>query len=84
MTDTPSIEAATAQPTRQSNQWLSGFDGGSFHSSTFRPRPSVRARYSAVTWSAKSRCSAGLLPNSDRQPLSPAITASRVWMKVFQ
>jgi hypothetical protein len=29
---TPQIEAATAQPTRQSSQWLSGRDGWSFHS----------------------------------------------------
>jgi hypothetical protein len=39
--DTPSIEAAAAQPTRQSSQWLSTALALSFHSSTVRPRASV-------------------------------------------
>ena len=38
----PCMEAATAHPTRQSSQWLSGCSGRAFHSSTVRPRPSVR------------------------------------------
>jgi hypothetical protein len=40
----PCTEAATAQPTRQSNQWLSPRSGRCFHSSTVRPRPSVLTR----------------------------------------
>ena len=44
----PFMEAATAQPTRQSSQWLSLPSARSFHSSTVRPRPSVFTRYSAV------------------------------------
>jgi hypothetical protein len=34
----PCIDAATAEPTRQSNQWLSGCSGRCFHSSTLRLR----------------------------------------------
>jgi len=37
----PCIDAATAVPTTQSNQWLSPRSGRIFHSSTVRPRPSV-------------------------------------------
>ena len=48
-------QTATAEPTRQSSQWLSTASGRNFHSSTRRPRPSVRTRYSAVICSAKSR-----------------------------
>jgi hypothetical protein len=36
-TFTPTIDAATAQPTAQSSQWLSGFDGLARHSWTVRP-----------------------------------------------
>ncbi len=46
--DAPWIDAATAQPTRQSSQWLSGRVARSFHSSTVRPRPSVRMQHSDV------------------------------------
>ena len=38
MTDTPSIDAATAQPTRQSNQWLSGL-GEHTHEHRLRVAP---------------------------------------------
>ena len=38
---TPAIDTATAQPTRQSNQWLQGLDGLGLHSCTVRPRPAV-------------------------------------------
>jgi hypothetical protein len=34
---TPTMDAATAQPTRQSSQWLSGLDGLGRHSWTVRP-----------------------------------------------
>jgi hypothetical protein len=37
----PCIDAATAQPTSASSQWLSVFDGFAFHSWTVRPCPSV-------------------------------------------
>ena len=43
--ETPSIEAAAAQPTRQSRQWLSTALALSFHSLTVRLRASVRTRY---------------------------------------
>jgi hypothetical protein len=55
----PPIEAATAQPTRQSSQWLSIPAARGFHSSSFRPRPSVRTRYSLTRWSASSRLRSG-------------------------
>ena len=41
----PVIDAATAQPTSPSHQWLSAPSGRIFHSSTRRPRPSVFTRY---------------------------------------
>src|ERR1035437_10361548 len=37
----PCMDAATAQPTRQSSQWLSGLDGLGRHSWTVRPWPAV-------------------------------------------
>ena len=80
----PWTDAATAQPTMPSSQWFSRASGRSFHSSTTRPRPSVRTRYSALRCSARSRCRSGLRPKSDRHPLSPIGTASRAWMKLFQ
>src|SRR3989304_1267446 len=64
----PWVEAATAVPTRQSNQWLSARSGRCFHSSTVRPRPSVFTRYSDVRCSAKRRCTSALSPNNDNQP----------------
>ncbi len=74
----PWIEAATAQPTRQSSQWLSTAATRNFHSSTVRPRPSVFTRYSAVMCSAKRRCSSGRSPKTERQPRSPIVTAELV------
>lgn len=67
----PCIDAATAQPTRQSNQWLSPRSGRAFHSSTVRPRPSVFTRYSEVRCSANNRCWSGRSPKSEKQPRSP-------------
>ena len=81
---TPCIDAPTQQPTMQSSQWLSVRSGRCFHSSTVRPRPSVRTRYSAQRCSAKSRWVSELVPKNDRQPLLPIETARRACMKVFQ
>lgn len=75
----PCIDAATAQPTRQSNSWLSLAGGRSFHSSSSRPRPLVFTRYSEVRCSASIRCppAAASDANNDKQPGSPIGTASR-------
>ena len=81
---TPCIDAPTQQPTMQSSQWLSVRSGRCFHSSTVRPRPSVRTRYSADRCSAKRRWVSGLVPKRDKQPLLPIETARRAWTKVFQ
>ena len=51
---------------------------------TFRPRPSVFTRYSAVTCSAKARWASAWMPMSDKHPFSPIGTASRPWTKLFQ
>lgn len=80
----PAVPAATAQPTRQSSQWLSACSGRIFHSSTVRPRPSVRTRYSAVRCSARSRCCSGSASNSDRHPGSPCATTNLAWTNDFQ
>ena len=76
----PSIEAAAAQPTRQSSQsptrqsrygdgaWLSTALALSFHSSTVLPRASVRTRYSAERCSDRSRCSSAFVPKTDKHP----------------
>jgi hypothetical protein len=81
---TPCIDAPTQQPTMQSSQWLSPRSGRCFHSSTVRPRPSVRTRYSAQRCSARSLWVSGLAPKRDKQPLLPIETARRACIKVFQ
>ena len=78
------IDAATAQPTTPSSQWLSPRSGRCFHSSTVRPRPSVFTRYSLQWCSASRRCGSGLLPKSDRHPGSPIGTARRACTNDFQ
>ncbi len=79
----PIIDAPTAQPTRQSSQWLSTAAGRIFHSSTVRPRPSVFTRYSAVICSARRRWIVGLSPKRERQPWSPIAAARRAWYEPF-
>ena len=62
---TPCIEAATAQPTRQSSQWLSGRSGLSRHSRTSRPCPWVRTEVSdPATCSANNAWLLRLVPYS--------------------
>ena len=70
---TPCIEAATAQPTRQSSQWLSDRNGLRLHSRTSRPWPWVRTEVSepATCW-AKSAWLVRFVPYSVRAPRSPA------------
>lgn len=50
----PQMDAPTADPTRQSSQWLSGFPERTFHSSTVRPLATVLTRYSATRCSERS------------------------------
>ena len=81
----------TADPTRPSKKWLSGFDGCRRHSSTWRPRPVVGIRYSAVRCSEIMRCICGLAaspslrlrPKNVRHPGSPRATENRLWMNDF-
>ena len=80
---TPCIDAATAEPTKQSNQWLSGCSGRCFHSSTLRPRASVLMKYSEVRCSPSMRCVSAFVPKSERQPLSPIETRSRALINDF-
>lgn len=80
----PSIEAATQQPTRQSNQWLSALSGRTFHSSHSRPRPSVRTAYSLFKCLASVLCSRGLARYSVSDPEVPGSVANRAIMNDFQ
>jgi len=64
----PWSDAATAQPTRQSNQWLSGLAGRIFQSSTVRPLPLVLPGGLEIRWSAKAGRVGGL--RADQAPFT--------------
>ena len=82
---TPCIEAATAQPTRQSSQWLSGRNGLRRHSRTSRPWPWVSAEVSEpATCSANNAWLLRLVPYSVSAPQSPGLVANRAWTNDFQ
>jgi len=72
----PAIDAPTAAPTIQSNQWLSGRCGFHFHSSTLRPLLSTSNLYSPHSWSAKHAWFWGLSLNKARRPGCPAAVPS--------
>lgn len=53
---TPTMDAATAQPTRQSNQWLSGRVSHGDDSRTMPPGPTTSTHFSEWATCSASRC----------------------------
>jgi hypothetical protein len=82
---TPQVLAATAQPTRQSSQWLSGRVGSQDHSRTVPYGP-----VTSTQLPERATCSANRLwlvlavPYRLMQPRSDMAVARPLWTKLFQ